>query len=73
MKKLFRYKYELLGLLLGAIGGYLYWDQIGCVSGSCPITSTWERMVPYGALMGGLLGGMVADLIDKSRKSEAKK
>lgn len=62
MKKyLFRYRFYLLGILVGALGGYVYWQEIGCLSGTCAITSTWERMVPYGALMGGLLGGMVQD------------
>lgn len=62
MKKwLFRYRFYLAGILAGAAGGYFYWQEIGCLSGSCAITSTWERMVPYGAFMGGLVGGMVQD------------
>lgn len=47
----------LLGIVLGAIGGYLYWKYIGCSSGTCPITSSSTISTLYGALMGGLLGG----------------
>lgn len=50
-----KYKLTLLGLLLGAIGGYLYYYFIGCASGSCSITSRPLNSVLYGALMGGLL------------------
>ncbi|MCB0490172.1 MAG: hypothetical protein KDC99_16940 [Cyclobacteriaceae bacterium] len=42
------------GIAVGAIGGYLYWYYIGCVSGSCAITSSPVNSTIYGALMGGL-------------------
>lgn len=48
----------IAGVLLGAIGGYLYWQQIGCNSGTCAITSKWHNSTAYGALMGGLLFSM---------------
>ncbi|MFZ9386741.1 MAG: DUF6132 family protein [Chitinophagaceae bacterium] len=48
----------IAGVLLGAIGGYFYWQQIGCNSGTCAITSTWHNSTAYGALMGGLLFSM---------------
>ena len=44
-----------LGIILGAIGGYLYYHQIGCVSGSCAITSNPLNSTLYGMIMGGLL------------------
>ena len=44
-----------LGLLAGALGGYLYWRYVGCSTGSCPITaSPWGSTV-WGAAIGGLL------------------
>ena len=59
MKKLFNdYKLYLLGALLGAIAGYLYWQQIGCATGTCMITSKPLNSTLYGALMGALLLGM---------------
>jgi hypothetical protein len=48
-------KLTLLGVLIGGIAGYLYWQQIGCSSGTCLITSKWLNSTVYGALMGGLL------------------
>ena len=48
-------KLTLLGVLIGGIAGYLYWQQIGCSSGTCLITSKWLNSTAYGALMGGLL------------------
>jgi len=43
------------GILIGAAAGFFYWQQIGCTSGSCPITSKWHNSMVYGAIMGGLL------------------
>lgn len=45
----------LAGIALGAIAGYFYWQQIGCLSGTCAITSSPVNSTLYGALMGGLL------------------
>ncbi|MCL9809801.1 DUF6132 family protein [Flavobacterium luminosum] len=44
-----------LGVLVGAIVGYLYYKEIGCVSGTCAITSKPLNSTLYGALMGGLV------------------
>lgn len=52
-------KLILLGVLLGAIGGYLYYYFIGCASGSCAITSKPINSTLYGSVMGGLLFSMV--------------
>lgn len=53
----------LLGIVLGALGGYLYWRFIGCASGTCAITSVWWRSSLYGALMGGLAFDIIKDYI----------
>jgi len=45
----------VIGVAVGAIGGYLYWQFIGCESGSCAITSKPVNSTVYGAVMGGLL------------------
>jgi hypothetical protein len=39
-------------VLLGAGIGYAYWYFIGCVNGSCPITSNWHTATLYGAIVG---------------------
>ncbi len=43
-------------IALGAIGGFAYYYFIGCVSGTCPITSNPYISTGYGALMGAGLG-----------------
>ena len=43
------------GVLLGALGGFLYWNFIGCTSGSCAITSNPYNSTIYGSVMGGLV------------------
>ncbi|MEK8181025.1 DUF6132 family protein [Flavobacterium buctense] len=45
----------VIGVLIGAIGGYAYYHFIGCASGSCAITSKPLNATLYGGLMGGLL------------------
>ena len=45
----------IIGAVLGAIGGYLYWKFVGCSSGSCAITSKPVNSALYGAVMGALL------------------
>lgn len=49
-------KFLLLGggALLGAVAGYAYWYYVGCMSGSCSITSSPVNSSLYGAAMGGL-------------------
>lgn len=48
----------IIGAVLGAVAGFLYWQQVGCVSGTCSITSKPIPGSMYGALMGALLFGM---------------
>jgi hypothetical protein len=48
----------IVGAVTGAIAGYFYWQQIGCASGTCVITSKPINSTLYGALMGALLFGM---------------
>ncbi|MDL5047004.1 DUF6132 family protein [Oscillatoria amoena NRMC-F 0135] len=52
---LIRNKVSLAGLALGAGAGWLYWNQIGCATGTCTITSTPFNSTVYGALVGWLL------------------
>lgn len=49
---------KIAGVTVGALGGYLYYYYVGCLSGTCPITSNPYRMMIYGALIGYLLFDM---------------
>lgn len=51
---LLKYKFPLIGAVLGAIGGYAYYKLVGCNSGTCPIWMNAWSSILYGAAMGGL-------------------
>ena len=42
-------------VIVGLLAGYLYYQEIGCLSGSCAITSKPLNSTLYGGLMGVLL------------------
>jgi hypothetical protein len=44
-----------IGVLIGAVAGYLYYHYVGCLSGTCSITSKPLNSTLYGSLLGGLL------------------
>jgi hypothetical protein len=54
MKKLLRNNFWIVGVITGAIGGFLYWKFIGCGSGTCLITSHPVNSTIYFSVMGGL-------------------
>ncbi len=57
----------VIGAVVGAIGGYIYYIQVGCNSGSCAITSN-----PYMSMLwGAAIGYLVFDLF-KRRKPRMK-
>ncbi len=59
MKKWFKNnKLYISGAVIGAIAGFFYWQQVGCVSGTCMITSKPFNSAVYGATMGAILPGM---------------
>lgn len=62
----------IAGLGLGMAGGFLYWKYVGCLSGTCPLTSNWMIMLVYGGVTGSLLGNMVQDIIKKHKIRKAK-
>jgi len=55
MNYLQKYKITIVGVIIGSIGGYLYYYFVGCSSGTCAITSKPFNSTLYGAIMGGLL------------------
>lgn len=69
MTLLSKHKLTLIGILLGSIGGYLYYALIGCNSGTCAITSNPLMSTLYG----GMMGGLIANLFKKDNKSTLQK
>ena len=64
-------KIQLLFALVGAIGGFLYWKFVGCLSGTCPIKSVWYLSTLWGLAFGYLSGSIVMDIIMKFREKKA--
>jgi Family of unknown function (DUF6132) len=59
MKKWFKNNaLYIIGAAVGAIAGFIYWQQVGCSSGTCMITSKPINSTVYGAIMGSLLFGL---------------
>ena len=58
IKWLNRNKLYVAGAILGALAGFLYWNFVGCSSGTCSITSKPLNSSLYGALMGSLVFGI---------------
>ena len=68
MKNFFnKYQLAIIGVIFGAIGGYLYYHFVGCNSGTCAITSKPVNSTLYGALMGGL----VFNIFKKEKKIQS--
>jgi len=58
---------NIAGLILGALGGFLYYRLVGCNSGGCAITSNPYMSILWGAAMGYLL----ADIFKIREKTKA--
>jgi hypothetical protein len=50
-------KLVLIGAAVGAIGGYIYYAQVGCITGTCAITGSPVNSTAYFAMMGALAFG----------------
>lgn len=60
---------ELTGLILGGIGGYIYYIKVGCSSGACPITSNPWMTIIWGSITGYLIGSFFNSKNNKIKKS----
>jgi len=65
-----RKKLALLFIPLGALGGYLYWNYVGCLSGACALKSNLGYMLLFGGLMGFFLGDWISELREKRKNKE---
>lgn len=44
----------ILGMLVGGTAGFLYWKYVGCLTGTCKITSSPVNSTLYFAIIGSL-------------------
>ena len=61
---------EIIFSVAGAIGGFLYWRFIGCLSGTCFIKSVWYMSTLYGGLLGWVISSLGKDLIRRFKKEK---
>lgn len=66
-------KLTILFLVLGAIGGFLYWKFIGCTNGTCTIKSVWYWSTLWGAALGYLVGDLINDILNRVKKKRENK
>lgn len=59
------YKLTIIGVILGAMGGFFYWKYVGCLTGTCPLKSN-----PYfSVIYWGIGGGFFLSLFNKNTPS----
>ena len=61
----------VIGLVLGCVGGFIYYYFVGCNSGTCPIKSNPFASTAYGGVI-GLLFGLLFIPTKKSNKDNNK-
>ena len=49
----------ILGIIIGAAAGFVYYRFVGCTGGACPITSNPFISTAYGAITGALASGAI--------------
>jgi Family of unknown function (DUF6132) len=59
-----------IGIVIGAAAGYLYWYYVGCMSGSCAITSSPVNSTLYGSLLGALAVNAIGPAKRKSKDDQ---
>ena len=61
---------EIIFSVTGAIGGFLYWRFVGCLSGTCVIKSVWYLSTLYGAIFAWVIGSLGKDLLLSFKKEK---
>ena len=59
-------KLYFIGALMGALAGFLYWKYVGCLTGTCSITSDPVNSMIYFALFGSLILGAFTKQVKKT-------
>ena len=63
------YKLYFIGATVGAVAGFLYWKYVGCLTGTCAITSSPINSTLYFAFFTAI----VFSLFKKKEGSETQK
>lgn len=61
---------EIVFSVTGAIGGFLYWKFVGCLSGTCVIKSVWYLSTLYGAIFAWVIASLGKDLVLSFKKEK---
>jgi len=70
MKKFIQSNFwQIIGGISGGFVGYFYWRDIGCSTGTCPITSKPLNSIVYFAVLGYFMIGTIAGFREKRVKS----
>jgi hypothetical protein len=74
MKKFIQSKFwQILGGVIGALAGYIYWKEIGCSTGTCPITSKPLNSVVYFGVLGYFVSGTIKDFKVQRTKNKVQR
>lgn len=49
---------NIIGMFIGAIGGFILYKFVGCSSGNCSIMSSPWLSIIFGTILGYILGSM---------------
>ncbi len=64
------YLLQIVVSIAGAVGGYIYWLKVGCLSGTCPLQSNWYLTAIWGAVIANLLLSILKDSWNKPGKKK---
>jgi hypothetical protein len=59
-----------IGALAGALAGFLYWKYVGCLTGTCAISSKPLNSTLYFSFMGVLVFGMFKKPVKNSKNEQ---
>ena len=62
-------KLYFIGAIAGALGGFLYYKYVGCITGTCTITSSPVNSALYFAVFGAILFGAFKTIKKQSSKN----
>jgi hypothetical protein len=68
--KLYFNRFHIIGTIVGAGGGLLYWWKAGCQTGTCHLKSNPYYMLVMGMAIGYLVADLIFSTIRKRKKQD---